>query len=199
MRIKETFVLLALVAVSFSSTGASAKTILPDACGDDKVKFDVRTEKDQPPPAPPEPGKAQIVFVEDNPRMVAPFHYATVRFGLDGTWAGAGNGDSYFVVSVTPGEHHLCADWEGNKRGVGTASFTAEAGRIYYFAAKAGIAGGGGGGYIAPTMGANGAMTGGGQFAGAPRIATFDFGQLSEDDGKYRVKAWKLATSKPSN
>ena len=189
-------VLLAIATAMILPVPVLAKTILPDACGDDKVKFEVKTEKDQPPPAAPEAGKAQIVFVEDNAHMVAAFHYATVRFGLDGAWAGAAYGDSYFVVPVAPGEHHLCADWEGNKRGVGTAAFTAEAGKVYYFAAKAGLAGGGGGEYVAPTMGANGAMTGGGHVAGAPGVATFDFGQLSEDDGKYRVKAWKLATSK---
>jgi hypothetical protein len=41
-------------------------------------------------------------------------------------------------------------------------------------------------------------MTGGGHVAGAPGIPTFDFGQLTEDEGKYRIKAWKLATSKPN-
>lgn len=38
-------------------------TTLPDACGDDKVQFDVKTAKNQPSPAPPAAGKAQIVFI----------------------------------------------------------------------------------------------------------------------------------------
>ncbi len=34
-------------------------TTLPDSCGDDKVKFDVKTEEGQPVPAGPAEGKAQ--------------------------------------------------------------------------------------------------------------------------------------------
>lgn len=191
-------IVLIAAAVMFLPVSLQAKKILPDACGDDRVKFDVKTEKDQPAPGGPEAGKAQIVFSLDGAVRYGSFHLALVRFGLDGAWTGANYGDSYFVVPVAPGEHHLCAHWTGKMNEVRTAAFTAEAGKVYYFGASIGLAGGGGGGYIAPTMGANGAMTGGGMVHGAAPAALFNFGQLTEDDGKYRVKAWKLATSKPN-
>ncbi len=174
--------LCALFLCSFLAPVVHAgKTILPDACGDPKIEFDVKTEKGQPAPAAAETGKAQIVFIEDNDTITAGIasahHHATVRYGVDGTWAGANYADSYFAVEVTPGEHHLCANWQG-KQDSGTAAFTAEAGRVYYFRAQADISAVGNG---------RGAMVG----------PVFNFSQLTDDDGKYKVKAWKLATSTP--
>jgi hypothetical protein len=62
----------------------------------------------------------------------------TTRVGLDGAWIGANRGDSYFFFPVEPGEHHLCSDWHvgfvaGGGTKVSLASFTAEAGKTYYF------------------------------------------------------------------
>jgi len=154
-------------------------TVLPDACGDDKVKFDVSTKSHQPAPAPPAAGKAQIVFVENENHMLGPFMYATVRFGLDGAWAGANNNNSYFAVTVDPGIHHLCANWQSAlpmiKKYIDVASFTAEPGKVYYFAANV---------IVTPTGGNN---------------VNYDFNlaQLDDDAGQYRVKAWKLATATP--
>ena len=154
-------------------------TVLPDACGDDKMKFDVSEKGHQPPPAPPAAGKAQIVFVENENRMIGPFMTATVRFGLDGAWAGANNNNSYFAVDVTPGVHHLCANWQSAlptiKKFVDVASFTAEPGKVYYFAANV---------KVIPT---------------GDNEATYDFSlsPLDDDAGQYRLKAWKLATATP--
>ena len=121
---------------------------------------------------------------------------------MDGAWVGANNGNSYFALTVDPGEHHLCASWQSSvsraKKNIDVGSFTAEAGKVYYFAANISMTGGGGGGMVAPTMGPNGAMTGGGMVRGAPLDIFFNLAQLTEDEGKYRVKAWKLSTSKPS-
>jgi hypothetical protein len=157
------------------SAGRAWGTVLPDACGDDKVKFDVSAEKSKTPPASPEGGKAQIVFIENENRMIGPFMYATIRYGLDGAWAGANKNNSYFTVLVDPGVHHLCASWQSAlpslKKSIDTASFTAEPGKTYYFAANVRVI----------PVGEN--------------SATFDFDlqPLDEDAGKYRVKAWKLA------
>jgi len=153
---------------------AKAKTVLPDACGDDGIKFDVTTQKNEAVPAGPAQGKAQIVFVEDEPsRVVNPFGFDTVRFGLDGAWAGANNGNSYFVLEISPGEHHLCATPQTKspelKKSVEVASFTAEPGKIYYFSAKLSM---------------------------PDRRPKFEFSKLTEDEGKYRVKAYKVATWK---
>ena len=153
-------------------------TTLPDACGDDKVKFDVKTEKSETAPAGPAEGNAQIVFIENENHAIGPFMTATVRFGLDGAWAGANNNNSYFTVTVDPGVHHLCVNWQSAlkmlKKSIDVASFTAEPGKVYYFAAEV---------KVIPVGDNN---------------ATYDFGlsQLDDDAGKYRVKAWKLATWK---
>jgi hypothetical protein len=163
---------------SLAFAAQARATVLPDACGDDKVKFDVKTETSKTPPAPPTDGKAQIVFIENENHMVGPFMYATVRFGMDGAWVGANNNNSYFTLDVAPGVHHLCASWQSALRriekNVDVASFTAEPGKVYYFAADV---------KVIPT-GENTADI------------TFGLLQLDEDKGKYRVKAWKLATWK---
>ncbi|MGA3046063.1 MAG: hypothetical protein ABSD67_05540 [Terracidiphilus sp.] len=187
---------LLLCASLVPAVQANAKTILPDACGDDSVKFNVKTEKNQPAPAPPAAGKAQIIFVNDAKGWSA-------RYGMDGAWVGANDGDSYFAVTVDPGEHHLCADYHVSAAYLGSlkeknmlvATVTAEAGKIYYFQSTVGATGGGGG-YVPPTMGANGQMSGGRMVGGGGGSTFFGFGMVDDDTGKFRVKAWKLATWK---
>jgi hypothetical protein len=171
---------------------AKDKTILPDACGDDSQNFDVKTKKDQPPPAPPTSDMAQIIFVEEQNAKTS-FHMITVRYGVDGYWVGANYGDSYFAVNVIPGVHHLCVNAQGDKKAVGMTSFTAEAGKVYYYEASTTVTGSPG--RMVTTHSANGA-TSTGMVPGA--VSTFfQFNQLSEDEGRYRIKAWKLATSSP--
>jgi hypothetical protein len=182
--------LLLLCASLLPAMQAWAKTILPDACGDDSVKFDVSTQRDHLAPEPPPAGKAQIIFVEEQNRR-ASFHLVTVRYGVDGNWVGANYGDSYFVANVTPGVHHLCVNAQGDRKAVGVTSFTAEAGKIFYYEASTTVTVGGGG--MVTTQDPNGTAPG---MAAGSVNKFFQFTQLSEDEGKYRVKAWKLATWK---
>jgi hypothetical protein len=160
------------------SVQALAKpAILPDACGADSVQFDAKQEKDNPGLPALAGGKALIVFVETMPNEMRV--QTTTRFGVDGAWAGATKGDSYFAVTVDPGEHNLCASMQSapsrmKKSFTQMASVVAEAGKVYYFEAAVNVIG---------THNAG--------------IASFEFAQLAEKEGKYRVKAWKLATSKP--
>ena len=65
------------------------------------------------------------------------------------------------------------------KKGIDVTSFTAEPGKIYYFAANI---------TVSVVHGAYG--------SGASSI-DFGLSQLDDDAGKFRVKAWKLATSTP--
>jgi hypothetical protein len=180
-------VLLVCGLLAFASQ-VQAKTILPDACGNDGVKFEVTALKDAPPPAPPPDGKAQIVFVENENQGLGFGMHATIRYGVDGTWAGANNGNTFFILNVDPGEHHLCVSWQSAlktlKKSIDVASFTAEAGKVYYYAADI---------RITTIRGASGpGVTSGG---GGANI-DFDLAPLNEDEGKYRVKAWKLSTWK---
>lgn len=57
----------------------------------------------------------------------------TTRWGLDGAWVGAGYRNSYFFFSVNPGDHHLCAGRQAFSKPSAALSFTAEAGKTYYF------------------------------------------------------------------
>jgi hypothetical protein len=147
----------------------------PDSCGDEKVNFEVKTEKQHAAPAAPAEGKAQIIFIQGENQMVAPFHNATVRFGMDGTWVGANNGNSYFALTVDPGIHHLCANWQSvfktlNKN-IDLTSFTAEPGQVYYYVAQVTV--------------------------NSQNSVSFGLSQLNADEGKYRVENSKLSTSKP--
>jgi hypothetical protein len=170
-------VLFLLCASFLAPVQALAKpAILPDGCGDDKIQFDVKLEKDNPGLPALSAGKALIVFVETMPGEQRV--QSTTRFGTDGAWSGATKGDSYFAVEVAPGDHSVCASMQSapsrmKKQFTQGATFTAEAGKVYYFEAAVNVIGN---------------MNVG--------IASFGFVQLSDADGKYRVKAWKFATSK---
>lgn len=109
-------------------------------CGPANIKFDVTTTKSHQASPPLESGKALVYFLQDDldydsrPRP-------TTRFGIDGGWVGATHANSYFYVSVDPGDHHLCANWQSfvgfaTKRSTAAAHFTAEAGKTYYFRAQ---------------------------------------------------------------
>jgi hypothetical protein len=164
-------------------------TTLPDACGDDKVQFDVKTAKHQPPPAPPEAGKAQVVFVGvvDAPGCLGCGIFSP-RVGVDGSWAGATKGNSYFVLSVDPGIHHVCADWQSihaaRGKNIGVASFTAEPGQAYFFEVK-----------IADQFEGVSGMPNGPVTSQTEWVLNLT--QLSEDEGRYQMKVSALATSTP--
>lgn len=113
-------------------------------CGPANVKFDVSTTKSHVPSPASEAGKALVFFLQDDMKYNAGPR-PTTRFAIDGTWVGATHANSYFFVSIDPGEHHLCANWQSDvipfrfgvhKRSTAAAHFTAEAGKSYYFRAR---------------------------------------------------------------
>ena len=184
-----------LLCVSMVSALQGRATVLPDSCGKDEVKFSVKTKgapEGQPnaAPAPPEAGKAQIIFIEATETSGMILSTPTMRFGVDGEWAGADKGDSRFAVDVVPGVHHVCANWQSGQedeaRRVGLDSFTAEAGKVYYYEIK----------IVRKKPVANN--------MGGPTLTdvTFVFSKVDEDEGKFRVKAsppstWKSHVETP--
>jgi hypothetical protein len=165
-----------LLCVPLAFAMQARATILPDACGGGKVKFDVHTEGHQPLPARPPAGWAQIVLVEDQNQ--APYYQdATVRFGLDGEWVGASKGKSYFLMTVNPGVHRLCASMQ-DESNVELATVTAEADKVYYLEAKVTV----------HTMGT--------PISDFPPTFTvrLALAPLSEDQGQERLATWKRAT-----
>ncbi len=164
-----------LFVVLLASAVQASAAALPDSCGKDNVKFEVKTAKDQPAPAAPEAGKAQLILIQSENHMVTPFHDATVRWGMDGAWVGADSGNSYFALSVAPGAHHLCANWQSAfktlKRNVDLTSFTAEAGHTYFFQVDVNVE--------------------------SQYSVSFGISQLNDDKGQYLVKISAQSTSKP--
>ena len=89
----------------------------------------------------PNLARQRLYVIQYEKRDVEAFHIGavTTRVGLDGTWQGANHGQSYLLVPVDPGEHHLCVDWqssveERSKQG-SAVTLTAETGKVYYFRA----------------------------------------------------------------
>jgi hypothetical protein len=127
---------VALIALLFAASAFAQAPIdsAASACGPDRVDFKVKLDKSQHAPAQPVPGKALVYFIHDagTEELLA---YPTTKMGMDGRWLGANHGDSYFYVSVEPGEHHMCADLQTSRYEDRTefAHFQAEAGKVYYY------------------------------------------------------------------
>jgi hypothetical protein len=136
------------------------------ACGPADVQFDVHPAQSQP-LTQPEPGKSLVYVIEVFDRAGNQLSRPTLRIGLDGKWAGAVKGDSYLALSVDPGEHHLCTNWQSRlKQFSSKAAFSglnAEPGKVYYFRARI-IEGGG------PSF-------------------SLDFAVVDPDEGKYLVSS----------
>jgi hypothetical protein len=112
-------------------------------CGANDVQFDVKTDKKQHPTAQPDAGKALVYVIGDSWFDNVAIHIGTppTRFGLDGKWVGANGYKSYFFFQVEPGDHRLCTNIQSSSQRkvqsfTAAASFTAEAGKFYYFRTK---------------------------------------------------------------
>ncbi len=128
---------LIVMLLAVSAFGQQESGVLPAACGPKSTGFDVKLDKSQHALAQPEPGKALVYFIQDIGKVNCLGRCMTTKIGLDGAWVGANQDNSYFSVSVEPGEHHVCANPQSNagwlRRMVALAHFTAEAGKVYYF------------------------------------------------------------------
>jgi hypothetical protein len=124
----------------FAQDDSAAKAFEAAGCGSNDVKFEVKTDKKQHPTAQPEAGKVLVYVIGDTQGDHASVHIGTApaRFGIDGTWVGANGYRSYFFFSVEPGDHRLCTNLQAPPQRIVKASttaitFTAEAGKSYYF------------------------------------------------------------------
>lgn len=178
-------VVLLLSYFSFAPIGAMSSTVLPDACGNEKVSFDIELQKGAPAPAA-EASKGQVIFLEksEKPPAIGCISAGVscndvTRFGVDGAWVGATKGNSYVSVSLEPGLHHLCAVLG---KEIHAEPLTVEAGHAYYFQVE----------YKAE-----------GRQYGTAREPNYQieknvrFSILNEDEGRYRVKASALSVATP--
>ncbi len=180
---KAALVLILFVTSAFAQVTPqyqSPVAVAEAACGPKNVKFEVGTGTADPPK--PEPSKALVYVIQDLGRCPDCTGAAEGRFtnvdqaltkvGMDGAWIAANQGSSYVFFSVTPGEHHLCANWQSRlevrSRAFAMTNFTAEAGKIYYFGERL--------------------------FAGGDDYF-FDLDLVNSDEGKYLVATSVLSVS----
>ncbi len=134
----------ALIALLFAAPAlaqdSSADLLAAAGCGANKIHFDVKTDKKQHPTAQPEAGKALVYVIGAAWSDYVAVHVGTppTRFGIDGTWVGANGYRSYFFFPVEPGDHRLCTSAQSKfervvKSSTAATSFTAGAGKTYYF------------------------------------------------------------------
>lgn len=168
-------ILLSCAALAQNDADAAiAKT--KAACGPDNIFFDVKTSDTSHAPATPPDGKALVFVIH---QVYTPNNCddgddcgILARVGLDGSWAGAFYGASYLYMSVDPGDHHLCTNWQSvfasRSSHAALTSFTAEAGRVYYFRMR--------------LFGDNGAVI-------------MDLDQINSDEGKYLIASYPASES----
>jgi Protein of unknown function (DUF2846) len=176
--------LKAILLLSLFSVVPVFATVLPDACGNDKVSFEIQLQKNPAAPAAAEAGKAQVFFIEksEKPPAIGCLGCGDVaRFGVDGAWVGATKDNSYFYISLDPGVHHLCAV---RGKEVDAEPLSVEAGKTYYFQVE---------------YKAEGTQYGTPDHPNYQVKKKVQFSMLNEDDGKYRVKVSALSIANPKH
>jgi hypothetical protein len=103
------------------------------ACGPKDAHFKVDLDDSEHDLAKPDSGKALVYFVQDMDKQNG--LGVTTQVGIDGSWVGANRDNSWFAVSVDPGEHHICVTGKSHIYGevLELAHFTAEAGANLLF------------------------------------------------------------------
>ncbi len=105
----------------------------PSSCGPAEMNFRVKLDPVQRGLMPPEAGKALVYFIHDDGSGDGGGS-PTTKDAVDGSWAGANQGESWFAVAVAPGEHHVCAEVQSFPgRRIELTHFIAEAGKSYFF------------------------------------------------------------------
>lgn len=131
-------ILVTLLTVSAFAQDQSAD--VRTACGPQGVSLAVKQDDSQHTLSQPQPGKALIYFVQETGAANCLLGACVTRIGLDGAWVGAFKHNSYFSVSVDPGEHHACMNVQSPTplgKLVAFAHVTVEAGKVYYLGTKA--------------------------------------------------------------
>jgi hypothetical protein len=134
------FVVL-LFAVPAFAQNSTVNQLEPAGCGANEARFDVKTDPKQHPTAQPAPDKALVYVIGAAWSDYASLHVGTPPTRFDGTWVGANGYRSYFFFPVEPGYHFLCTSAQSKfarvtKNSAAATSFTAEAGKVYYFRTK---------------------------------------------------------------
>jgi hypothetical protein len=168
--------LFAFLFVAFASASAQNPFgALPSACGSKDANFNVKLDKSQHPLTQPEPGKARVYFIHDSGAATGILNLADpMMLGVDGAWVGANHGNSYFSVSVDPGEHHVCASsWFSREaKLVVLAHLQAEVGGTYFYRTR---------------------------IVKLRDTQYLELDPVDSDEGKYLIASYPLSISHPKN
>ena len=162
------FVILLSAASVLAETSLAVPTA---ACGPENVSFKVKLDESQHTLAQPDPGKARVYFFQDAGTSHT-LGYPTVKLAMDGAWVGANHGNSYFSVSVEPGEHHVCVTLQSSlvAQRVELAHFTAEAEKVYYYRTR---------------------------LVMSRSVELLELDPIDSDQGKYLIASFSLSVSNP--
>lgn len=119
--------LMIVAAPVFSAQGQpppkSDADVEREACGPAEVQHDVQIAMSAPQTMAPA-GQAIVVVV----RPSTTGRTIQTKLAVDGKWEGVNLGQTYFTMTLAPGEHYLCSD-SGTRD---LLSLRIEAGRTYY-------------------------------------------------------------------
>jgi hypothetical protein len=164
-------IILAALLFAASALAQEPSSSPTAACGSGNVSYKVKLDDTAHDLLQPEPGKARIYFIHQSgggPSIA----YPTTKIGVDGTWVGANHGDSYFSISVEPGEHHVCATLQSSFYGgaLELAHVNAEAGKAYFYRTRLIL---------------------------SRSVELLELEPIDSDQGKYLVESLPLSDSKP--
>jgi hypothetical protein len=114
----------------------SAVNPITAACGPDRTDFSVTKDAVQPAPVQAPPDKALVYVIETMPKI--PLVTSKVNIGVDSRWIGETQAYGFLSVVLDPGEHHLCAVYQGHAQASDVEGRTlllhlnVEAGKTYY-------------------------------------------------------------------
>lgn len=145
------FVILFVVAGAFAQD-RQAMQAAQSACGPANLMFSVKIDGTQHPAPEADTDKSLVYVIEDLGQcpdcyddrslfsIVSDVSGAVIKFGADGSWVGASRGDSYFFFTTSPGEHHICANWQSSleerSHAYAFTDLTTESGKVYYVRAR---------------------------------------------------------------
>jgi hypothetical protein len=145
------------------------------ACGSSDSKLRVHTDRKQHPLGAAGAGEALIYIIEEQPVVKSITFAHVTRYGIDGTWIGGNQGNSYFFRTIGAGEHHLCGESQLKYAGLIHAqgplsmiSLTAKDGASYYFRALVDV-----------------------------NLGRLDLQPVSADEGKLLISRSAFSTTKP--
>ncbi|MGA8271839.1 MAG: hypothetical protein WB919_09805 [Candidatus Sulfotelmatobacter sp.] len=167
MRIIAFLIFFAVSAIAQGSPPAPSTA----ACGKGNISFKVKLDGSAHVMAQPDPGKALLYFFHDAGTGQT-LGYPTVKLAMDGAWVGANHGNSYFPVSVDPGEHHVCVTLQSSLVGqrVELAHFTAEAEKVYFYRTR---------------------------LVMSRSVELLEIEPIDSDQGKYLIASFPLSSSTP--